>query len=87
MRFEVVPGVPVCIAAPAYTGVPISYSGGGDTITLIRGYEDEGKAERDIDIDWIAESVSPRRHARLLCQARSSCRRSVQALIAHAASG
>jgi len=52
VRFEVVPGVPVCIAAPAYAGVPITYSGGGDTITLIRGYEDEGKAERDIDVDW-----------------------------------
>ena len=52
VRFEVVPGIPVCIAAPAYAGVPITYSGGGDTITLIRGYEDEGKAERDIDVDW-----------------------------------
>ncbi|HUK32870.1 MAG TPA: uroporphyrinogen-III C-methyltransferase [Vicinamibacterales bacterium] len=52
VRFEVVPGIPVCIAAPAYAGVPVTYSGGGDTITLIRGYEDEGKAERDIDVDW-----------------------------------
>jgi uroporphyrinogen III methyltransferase/synthase len=52
IRFEVVPGIPVCIAAPAYAGVPITYSGGGDTITLIRGYEDEGKAERDVDVDW-----------------------------------
>ena len=52
VRFEVVPGVPVCLAAPSYAGVPITYTGGGDTITLIRGYEDEGKAERDIDVDW-----------------------------------
>jgi uroporphyrinogen III methyltransferase/synthase len=52
VRFEVVPGIPVCIGAPAYAGVPITYSGGGDTITLIRGYEDEGKAERDIEVDW-----------------------------------
>jgi uroporphyrinogen III methyltransferase/synthase len=51
VRFEVVPGVPVCLAAPAYAGVPVSYSGGGDTITLIRGYED-GRAQRDIDVDW-----------------------------------
>src|SRR5258705_1492134 len=43
VRFEVVPGVPVCLAAPAYAGVPITYTGGGDTITLLRGYEDEGK--------------------------------------------
>ncbi len=52
IRFEVVPGIPVCIAAPAYAGVPITYAGGGDTITLIRGYEDEGKAERAVDVDW-----------------------------------
>src|SRR5215470_17949156 len=52
VRFEVVPGIPVCIAAPAYAGVPITYFGGGDTFTLIRGYEDEGKAERDIEVDW-----------------------------------
>src|SRR5215510_12823186 len=52
VRFEVVPGIPVCIAAPAYAGVPITYSGGGDTITFIRGFEDEGKAERDVDVNW-----------------------------------
>src|SRR5256885_8075840 len=52
VRFEVVPGVPVCFAAPAYAGVPTTYVGGGDTITLIRGYEDEGKAEKDIDVNW-----------------------------------
>jgi uroporphyrinogen III methyltransferase / synthase len=51
VRFEVVPGVPVCIAAPSYSGIPTTYSGGGDTITLIRGYED-GKAQRDIVVDW-----------------------------------
>src|SRR5947208_4160706 len=56
VRFEVVPGIPVCIAAPSYAGVPITYSGSGDTITLIRGYEDEGKAERDIDVDWTSLS-------------------------------
>src|SRR5207248_4587395 len=28
VRFEVVPGVPVCLAAPSYSGVPITYSGG-----------------------------------------------------------
>src|SRR3954469_22752658 len=52
LQFEVVPGVPVSIAAPAYAGVPTTYTGGGDTLTVIRGYEDEGRAERDIDVDW-----------------------------------
>src|ERR1041385_805147 len=52
VRFEVVPGIPAGIAVPSYAGIPTTYPGGGDTLTLIRGYEDEGKAERAIDIDW-----------------------------------
>src|SRR5882724_1369354 len=66
VHFEVVPGVPVCIGAPSYAGVPITYSGGGDTITLIRGYEDQGKAERDIDVDWTSLS---RMDGTLVCYA------------------
>src|ERR1051325_1879140 len=52
LQFEVVPGVPVSIAAPAYAGVPTTYPGGGDTLTVIRGFEDEGKSEKEIDVDW-----------------------------------
>ncbi len=48
--YEVVPGIPAAIAIPAYAGVPLSYRGAGDTITLLRGYED---ADRSLaDIDW-----------------------------------
>jgi uroporphyrinogen III methyltransferase/synthase len=41
--FEIIPGVPVLLAAPAFAGIPISYPGAGDTITLVRGFEDEGR--------------------------------------------
>jgi uroporphyrinogen III methyltransferase/synthase len=47
--FEVVPGVPAGFAVPAYAGVPVTYPGGGDTITLVRGYEDESRTLPDID--------------------------------------
>ena len=47
--FEVVPGVPAGIGVPAYAGVPVSYPGGGDTITLVRGFEDASRAAPDID--------------------------------------
>jgi uroporphyrinogen III methyltransferase/synthase len=47
--FEVVPGIPAGIGVPAYAGVPVSYPGGGDTITLVRGYEDESRTLPDID--------------------------------------
>jgi len=47
--FEVVPGIPLGIGVPAYAGVPVSYHGGGDTITLVRGFEDDNKKLPDID--------------------------------------
>jgi uroporphyrinogen III methyltransferase/synthase len=55
VSFEIVPGVPAGIGVPAYAGVPVSYPGGGDTITLVRGYEDEkGTAP---DVDWASLSA------------------------------
>jgi uroporphyrinogen III methyltransferase/synthase len=47
--FEVVPGVPAGVAIPAYAGVPITYPGGGDTVTFVRGHEDEGKTRSSVD--------------------------------------
>src|SRR5262245_6102961 len=53
--FEVIPGVPAAIAAPAYAGVPVSYPGGGDTITLVRGYEDQSRTPPEIDWAGLAQ--------------------------------
>src|SRR5438876_3540673 len=47
--FEVVPGVPAGIAVPSYAGVPITYPGGGDTLTFVRGHEDDGKSKTSVD--------------------------------------
>jgi uroporphyrinogen III methyltransferase/synthase len=41
IRFEVVPGVPAGIGVPSYAGIPLTYPGGADTLTFVRGYEDE----------------------------------------------
>ena len=38
--FEVVPGVPAAVGTPPYAGVAVTYHGGGDTLTLVRGHED-----------------------------------------------
>ena len=50
--FEVVPGIPATIAAPAYAGIPVTYPGGGDALTFIRGYEAEGR--EGPRVDWSA---------------------------------
>lgn len=49
VEFEVVPGVPAAVAVPAYAGIPITYPGGGDTVTFVRGYEDEGHKRPQVD--------------------------------------
>ena len=49
LRFEVVPGIPAGVAVPSYAGIPITYPGGGDTLTFIRGHEDDGKTRASID--------------------------------------
>src|SRR5713226_10519746 len=49
VRFEVVPGVPAGIGVPSYAGIPITYPGGGDTLTFVRGHEDEGKTRPSVD--------------------------------------
>jgi uroporphyrinogen III methyltransferase / synthase len=52
--FEVVPGVPALLAAPAFAGIPLSYPGAGDTITFLRGFEDEGRTPPSTDWDSLA---------------------------------
>src|ERR1700682_2539208 len=47
--FEVVPGIPAGIGAASYAGVPLTYPGGGDTLTFVRGHEDEGKTRAAVD--------------------------------------
>src|SRR5918995_4426168 len=42
--FEVVPGIPATIAAPAYAGIPITYPDAGDLLTFVRGHEAETEA-------------------------------------------
>jgi uroporphyrinogen III methyltransferase/synthase len=48
--FEVVPGVPAGIGAASYAGVPLTYPGAGDTLTFVRGHEDDGKTR--ISVEW-----------------------------------
>src|SRR6476646_6679949 len=48
--FEVVPGIPATIAAPAYAGIPITYPGSGDIVTLVRG--NEAETDEPPKVDW-----------------------------------
>jgi uroporphyrinogen III methyltransferase/synthase len=50
VAFEVVPGIPALLASPAFAGIPITYPGAGDSLTFVRGFEDEGRTP--LRIDW-----------------------------------
>jgi uroporphyrinogen III methyltransferase/synthase len=47
--FEVVPGIPAAIGTPGYAGIPITYPEGGDTVTFVRGHEDQSTTAPKID--------------------------------------
>jgi uroporphyrinogen III methyltransferase/synthase len=49
VRFEVVPGVLAAVAAASYAGVPLTYPGAGNTLTFVRGHEDDGKTRASVD--------------------------------------
>jgi uroporphyrinogen III methyltransferase/synthase len=55
VRFEVVPGIPAAIGTPGYAGVPITYPGGGDTVTFVRGHEDESSTAPPIEWGALAK--------------------------------
>jgi len=48
--FEVVPGIPLAIGAPAYAGVPVTYPAAGDVLTFVRGHE--GEVDTPPEVDW-----------------------------------
>lgn len=52
--FEIVPGVPVALGAAAYAGIPITYPSGGDTVTFVRGFEDDGRERTRLNWDSLA---------------------------------
>ena len=47
--FEVVPGIPASIGTTSYAGVPLTYPGGGDSVTFVRGYEDQSSTAPNVD--------------------------------------
>jgi uroporphyrinogen III methyltransferase/synthase len=50
IAFEVIPGVPAGIGSPSYAGVPVTYPGGGDVLTFVRG--GEGESHELPQVDW-----------------------------------
>lgn len=77
--YEVIPGIPGGIGVPAYAGIPVTYPGGGDTITLVRGYEDENRDTPDVN--W---SSLVRLDGTIVCYAGASqMPRVLEALRAH----
>ena len=43
------------LGVPSYAGVPLTYPGAGDTLTLVRGHEDERQTAPDVDWSSLAK--------------------------------
>ena len=50
LAFEVVPGISSAIGSPTYAGIPVTYPGAGDTLTLVRGLE--GESSPPLKVAW-----------------------------------
>lgn len=79
LRFEVVPGIPAGIGAPGYAGVPLTYPGSGDTLTFVRGNEDEGRTRASVD--W--SSLARLDGTIVCCAGPNQLPSMLQALISH----
>jgi uroporphyrinogen III methyltransferase/synthase len=64
VSFEVVPGIPAGLAAPAYAGIAIGHSLVAEVVTVIRGCEDDHRALADVDWAGVA-----RVHGTVVCYA------------------
>lgn len=53
--FEVVPGVPAAVGASSHAGIPLTYHGSGDTVTFVRGHEDEGREKTRVHWESLAQ--------------------------------
>jgi uroporphyrinogen III methyltransferase/synthase len=81
--FEVVPGIPAGIGAASYAGVPLTYPGGGDTLTFVRGHEDGATSAPSVD--WASLS---RLDGTIVCFAGpDQLPHVLDALLAHGRSG
>ena len=76
---EIVPGVPIAVAATAFAGIPITYPGAGDSLTIIRGQDDTGTSMPDVD--WT--SVARLNGTVLSYASAHQLPRMAQALLAH----
>jgi uroporphyrinogen III methyltransferase/synthase len=58
IEFEIVPGVSSSVAAPAYSGIPLTHRLYSSSFAVIPGYEDITKKESAIDWSKLATGVS-----------------------------
>jgi len=55
--FEIVPGVPSAVAAPAYAGIPVTHRGVASSVAFVTGHEAVGKESDSVDWEQLARGV------------------------------
>src|SRR5436305_8749823 len=54
LEFEIVPGLPAGVAAPAYAGIPVTHRELSSAVAFLTGHEDPNKPESALDWDALA---------------------------------
>lgn len=55
VEFEIVPGITSAIAAPAYSGIPVTHRGMTSSVKIVTGHETPEKATEEISYKLLAE--------------------------------
>lgn len=54
IKFEIIPGIPSAIAAPAYAGIPVTHRHLSSSVTFVTGHEEPNKKQNKVNWDKLA---------------------------------
>lgn len=57
IKFEVIPGIPSALAAPAYAGIPVTHRHLASSVTFVTGHEEPEKKRNKVDWEKLATAT------------------------------
>lgn len=57
IKFEIIPGIPSAIAAPAYAGIPVTHRHLSSSVTFVTGHEEPDKKRNKVNWEKLATAT------------------------------